>query len=307
MQWRDGVHVTGTPVWCDARRARDVCFVSHAYAAESLRHGQLIATRTTLALIARASRRSQPESQLAVPYARPFTLGSLRFELFASGHAAGAAALSIEGGERRVVYAGAVNPHGGGLGGPADARPCDVLIIDAHYGHPRFSFPDVADARRDTLAFADATSIIVVTSPTKGADVAAALADAGRPVRAHRAIHHAGQRLRADGWTLPPMRRWDGRVRDGEVLLWLDGVALPDRGSARVALVSGDAVDDDRVRAVEADAGFAWSNRADYGELVAYARASGATELFVTGRHAEAFAHAMDGHALGPVRQLQLF
>ena len=28
--WRDGVHVVGTPIWCDARRARELCFVSRA-------------------------------------------------------------------------------------------------------------------------------------------------------------------------------------------------------------------------------------------------------------------------------------
>ena len=30
VTWRDGVHLTGTPIWCDARRRRDVCFVSSA-------------------------------------------------------------------------------------------------------------------------------------------------------------------------------------------------------------------------------------------------------------------------------------
>ena len=30
VTWRDGVHLTGTPIWCDARRRRDVCFVSRA-------------------------------------------------------------------------------------------------------------------------------------------------------------------------------------------------------------------------------------------------------------------------------------
>jgi hypothetical protein len=83
--WRDGVHVAGTPIWCDARRARDLCFVSAADRVGRAGHGQLIATAATLAQLGAA-----PGPHLAVPYRRPFTLGTLRLELMPSGHALGA-------------------------------------------------------------------------------------------------------------------------------------------------------------------------------------------------------------------------
>ena len=58
VTWRDGVHLTGTPIWCDARRRRDVCFVSSADRVGRAGHGQLIGTPLTLALLGAAGRRS---------------------------------------------------------------------------------------------------------------------------------------------------------------------------------------------------------------------------------------------------------
>src|SRR5579859_7328899 len=87
VTWRDGVHLTGTPIWCDARRRRDVCFVSSADRVTA-GHGQLIATPETLAI---AKRRAREAGHLAVPLHRPFTLGTLRLELISSARGPGAA------------------------------------------------------------------------------------------------------------------------------------------------------------------------------------------------------------------------
>jgi len=68
VTWRDGVHLTGTPIWCDARRRRDVCFVSSADRVGRTGHGQLIGTAITLAMLgARAA------GHLAVPLRQRFT------------------------------------------------------------------------------------------------------------------------------------------------------------------------------------------------------------------------------------------
>src|SRR5262245_57711374 len=150
VTWRDGVHVTGTSIWCDARRARDVCFVSAADRPVRASHGQLIATRETLVLLASAS-----GNHLAAPYGRPFTLGAVRLELVPTGHALGAAALWIEHGGRRLLYAGAI--AGGrhvGLGAPAELRTCDALVIDAPYGTKEHRFPPATEAADATVAWA---------------------------------------------------------------------------------------------------------------------------------------------------------
>jgi len=328
VTWRDGTHISGTPIWCDARRARDVCFVSCAHAVPASRHGQLIATAPTLALLTRSDQHSRAESQLSVPYGHPFTLGTRRLELLQSGHAVGGAAMVADVDGDRVLYAGAVNPHGGGLGGEADVRSCDAVVLSASYGDPAFEFPPVEEAQAKVRTFAHevvakgAVAVLLVSSPSKGLDVAAHLANAGLEVRAHRSIHHAAQRLRGlDEASLPPLRRWTSgqvsRTTRRCALLWLarhvgslGRAALPPH--SRLALVSGSAVDSEAVAEVEVDAAFPWSNQASFTELLGYIDACGARRVYLTGRHAEPMAAAIDSAArsarvLGPPRQMSLF
>jgi hypothetical protein len=323
VSWHGGVHIEGTPLWCDARRVSDVCFVSNAFAVPAMRHGQLIATRETLALMAREHRHCLPQSQLPVPCGRPFTLGEIRLELFRSGHIVGGASLAVERGGQRVVYAGVVNPHGGGLGGQADVRRCDILVIDAAYGDPAHQFPPIAAAREQTIAFVRDTltagdlPVLAVTSPGKAMDVASALAVLGRPLRAHRAIHQAARKLTRAGVVVPRLRRWAGTFKDNEIILWLaDSLPVPARRSRgfvpRVALISGRAGELAQRRAGAPDAAIPWSNRADHGELRRYVLATGAKHVLVTGRYSHRFAAELAGaglssRALGPAHQLSLF
>lgn len=321
VSWRDGVHITGTPIWCDARRARDVCFVSHGGAVMTARHGQLIATAQTMALLARADHRRQAETVLAVPYDRPFTLGTRRLELFPSGHAIGAASLAVDVGGDRVVYAGPVNPRGGGLGGEAAMRACASLVIHVAYASPDVTFPPVdeavaavtADCRE--IGRSGGAAVLLVSSASKGLDVAARLAAAGDlPVVAHRAIQHAARKL---DLAAPPVRRLSRRVRPGDVVLWLasartalDRVALPT--GSRISLVSGAAADPGAIAASRADLGRVWSNAADHRSLIEYIAASGASAVYCTGRVAETFARSIDSRrrparALGPPLQMSLF
>ena len=73
--WRSGVHVAGTVVWCDAQRARDLCFISHArFRARSrsgVAHGKVLATARTQALLEAAGARAAGET-LVTPFSRPF-------------------------------------------------------------------------------------------------------------------------------------------------------------------------------------------------------------------------------------------
>ncbi|HUS68747.1 MAG TPA: hypothetical protein VMZ28_29630 [Kofleriaceae bacterium] len=325
--WRSGVHVAGTAIWCDARRARDLCFVSRADRVSASRHGQLIATAETLALLARAVRGAGGDSELSVPPGRPFSLGTIRLELFRAGSAIGAASLWVDLGERRVVYAGAVNPAGGGLGGAADHRACDVLVLHAGYGDPRVSFPPVDRAVDETAALvagavaAGGAAILLVAGALEGLDVAHRLLGAGLPpacdVVAHRSIHHAAQRLRTAGRLTLEVRRAGRAVRAGQVLLWpasrrseLERMARPD--ATRIALVSAGASEPDAVARARAEHGIVWASEADHAGLLRYVDESGARSIYLTGRFAEPMAaeltaRGLSARPLGPPVQMSLF
>src|SRR6185295_4086697 len=117
VTWREGVHLTETSIWCDARRRRDVCFVSSAERIGKTGHGQLIGTPLTLALL------GADAGHLAVPLRQRFTLGTTRIELIASGRGPGAAALYVEAGKKKLLYAGPIRTAPG-AGDVAEVRAC---------------------------------------------------------------------------------------------------------------------------------------------------------------------------------------
>ncbi|ACY18147.1 hypothetical protein [Haliangium ochraceum] len=333
-EWRNGVHLQDTPIWCDARRPRDVCFISHAHADGVPRHGQLIATAATLALLGPEA--GGRDARLAVPYGRPFTLGQVRLELLRSGVGAGSAGLLADVRGRRILYMGAVDADGGGagvgadageaargLGGTAEARACDTLIVSASYGRRECVFPARAEAAAKALAFARETvagggvAALLVSSPTKALDVAAYLAarDPALPLLAHRAMATASQRLRTVEADAPRLRAWSSKRAEPAVLLWPLRAreslgALP--AGSRAALVSGRAADAGALRELGVDTGFAWSDRADYPALLAYVERVGASEVLLASAQGDELAE--DLHAPGrvvrmlrPPQQMALF
>src|SRR5262249_5954264 len=148
---------------------------------------------------------------------------------------AGAACLLVDNAERRIVYAGTVDPRPGRLPGPAEVRGCDVLVLDATYGHPRFRFPPAAEVLArvrewvDARAAAGDTRAPLAEPLGVGLDLVAALGGAHR-VRVQRGVHEAARKLPALGFPLPPVSRFSGTPAPGEVVIW------PPSGRAAPAL-----------------------------------------------------------------------
>ena len=305
MTWRDGVHLTGTPLWCDARRRRDICFVSSADRLARAGHGQLIGTPLTLALLA-----AKDDGHLAVPVRQRFTLGTLRLELIPSGRGLGAAALHVDLGGRTALYAGAVRTARGGAGDPAEVRACDAVVVAAPFGEPHHVFPKLPGVIEQTMAWAaaelaqDRRPVLFVDTVIDGLEIALALARHDLAVSAGRPIRDAALRATTQ---LPPIST---PGREPRAAIWLDGdhgglvKALTGKRFA-TALVSGRALES----ATGYDAGFVWPSAADHAQLLAWIESSSAREVFVTGPCADAIVLAIGGRArvVGPPRQMALF
>jgi hypothetical protein len=325
VTWREGVHLTDTAIWCDARRRRDVCFVSSADRIGRAGHGQLIGTPLTLALV------GADAGHLAVPLRQRFTLGQLRLELIASGRGPGAAALFVDRAGKRILYAGPVRTAEG-AGDVAEVRACDTLIVAAPYGERRHRFPSLANAIAKTIAWTRGElergkhAVLLVDTALDGFEVARVLAPHGIALAGSAPIRELAKRARAVGM------RTNGRARstadDTEHLgptiavpsrepratLWL---ASDPKGLARamddrkhsLALVSARALGGSGVDDAELDAAFVWPNAADRASLLAWIEATKAKEIFVTGECAAAIVAALGDKAkfLGPPQQLSLF
>ncbi len=290
VEWREGVHILGTPLWCDALHTREVCFVSHAGVPEAHRHRQIIATADSVALLPTTARK-RPQSTLTPPYARPFSLGELRVELYPSGFMRGAASLVVDVRGLRVAYAGAIAPAIRQLDWPGQVRPCDVLIVDASYAHPRFRFapPAMVAAQVDVFVeqvLAEGGTPVLLAPLTLAMTLTTRLG-ARVPLVASRPIAEAAARLRALVPELPMVRRMDSAPRPGEVLLWpisgREARSLALVRKPRFALVDASAVDVGALVRARADTAFAWSDRAGHDDLVDYVGQCGASVVYAVG------------------------
>ncbi|HEX4456292.1 MAG TPA: hypothetical protein VH143_35770 [Kofleriaceae bacterium] len=297
VAWRDGVHLTGTPIWCDARRRRDVCFASSADRVATTGHGKLIATPTTLALVDAAA----DAGNLAVPLRKPFTLGTLRLELLASGRCIGAAMLHVDARGRTALYAGPIRVP------EADVRACDALVVAAPFGEAHHVFRPRAEVAERVVAWVRAervakhVPIAVVDTPLDGLEVAGMLADAGFAVAAGKSIRDAAARLPEVGARLV--------AKDADVIVRTERDRI--KSSAPTALIAGRAIDRHAYAL-----GFAWPFAAGRAELLAWIEHTRAKEIFVTGPCAEAIvaklnargrSEAQRARVLGPPTQMTLF
>lgn len=297
------MHLTGTPIWCDARRRRDVCFVSSADRVGRTGHGQLIGSPTTLALLG-----ARGEGHLAVPLRRRFTLGTLRLELISSGRGLGAAALYVDIAGRTVVYAGAVRTSAGGFAEPAEVRACDALVVAAPFGEDHHAFPAVDDVATELVTWTRAQlargtpAVLTVDTVLDGFEIAARLAAEGILVAGSRRLRDAAARLDGNA-QVPPLR---GIGRDVGAVIRIEGErAKPPADAFVTALVSGRALEG----AAGHDAAFAWPFVAGRRQLLAWIEQTRARDVFVTGACAEAIATTLGPRArvIGPPRQMALF
>ena len=321
VSWRDGIHLTGTAIWCDAKRSRDICFVSVASALPHARHGQLIASPKTLQILDMPGK--QAASQLGVPNGQPFTLGTQRIELFASGHALGAASLLVQTSDLKLIYAGAINPRGRGLGGAIDHRSSDILVLSARYGQSHFLFEDSDSIakrlteRCEEICADQGVALLLVDGIGKALDTAALLDKSGIELFAHRSIHVVTTALQKKRVALPALKCWNPRSKKGRVVLWplasWNKISLADLpAKSSIILVSGRAKDPDSLQAAGANEGFVWSNQADHAELLQYIQSSGARKLYLTHSvdQGAALADKLPGisvETIGPPEQLCLF
>lgn len=295
VTWRDGVHLTGTPIWCDARRRRDVCFVSSAERVGKTGHGQLIGSPLTLALLGATG-----GGHLAVPLRRRFTLGTLRLELIDSARGPGATALYVDIAGRPILYAGAIRAG-------AEVRACDALVVSAPYGKPEHAFPPLAAVIEQTVAWTAAElaagrrPVLLVETALDGLEVALELARAGIAIAASRPIREAAQRAGQAATTLhladqPLLVAAPGK--EPRAIVWLahdrDGAARAARGAAFTVS-----------RVVERG----WVHGAGRRELLAWIESANAREVYVTGACAEDIASTLGprARAIGPPQQMTLF
>lgn len=314
-----GMRVKGSPLFLDAQQPTELSFVSHAHADRIARHRQVIATSATVALL--EHRVGKVESALPAPYRQKFTLGTLSLELFPAGHVLGSAQVRVTRADRRVLYTGDLDTAAKLTCEPAEVPDCEVLVLDATWGHGRYRFPSRERLYEAMARFVERTlearltPVFLGDALGKSQEAMKAMELKRFPLVAHPAVADVCDLYAKFGQPIPH-RRWDGTSRPGEVLFFPASLAgsgqLDEIGPRRTAILTGAALEPDAALRFGTDEAIPLSDHADFESLIAFARATGACEIWTVNGFAVELAGAlrdrgMNAQPLKAPKQLELF
>lgn len=323
--YKQGIHLSGTGLWLDATRARDLAFVSHAHMDHVARHARIIATAPTARL---CRERLGIRDALTVPYRQPFALGDLTLELHPAGHVLGSAQILVRLpaalGGLTVGYTGDFSPYPSRTAEAAAPLRCDVLVIEATFGLPRYVFPPKDEVLAGMAAFADetiaagGTPVFLAYPLGKSQEVAKRLLEAGYRVRAHASVWDNCKIYEEHGVAFHGLHKFTDGARRGEVLVFPHQArktrAMLKVNGARFAAVTGWAIDSGAKYRFKVDAAFPLSDHADFPGLLRAVEESGARKIYVVHGFADEFVSALRHRGFDaaplkpPVReQLELF
>ena len=271
-----GIRLAGTDIWLDPRKKRPLAFISHAHRDHlGSSHETVITSLKTAALTASTLR---AHTVRAVNWHEKVELGGAKVELFPAGHILGSAQIMIEKDGLRIVYTGDIKVTASFTAERIEIRKCDVLIIECTYGHPKFLFPDRHEVAHDLIKFVKdcmarrITPVIVAYRVGKAQEVVKILGDAGIRTRLEHSIYEVTRLYTELGVSLLNYRRYPPFTPHREAI-----VVPPHRLSLvkpivrkRIALVTGWALDKEKISRFEHDVAIPLSDHADFAELLSY-------------------------------------
>jgi putative mRNA 3-end processing factor len=237
-------------------------------------------------------------------YGRPLRIGDVTVTLVPAGHVLGSAQVVIEANGARAVVSGDYKRHADPTCRPFELVSCDLFVTEATFGLPVFRHPPVGDEIARLLAsvrrFPERTHVIGAYALGKAQRLIAELRRAGwdRPIWLHGALVSLCETYRRLGVALGPLEFATGALASqlrGEIVL-APPDALADRWVRRMpdplpVAASGWMRVRQRARQRGVELALVISDHADWAELTATLRETGASEIWVTHGAEEALIH----------------
>ena len=280
VSYQRGVYLPEFDLWLDSRRRREFGLISHAHSDHTARHSRPVVSRNTGLLLAEYLKKSDP---ILLDFHEPLEFDGYTITLYPAGHCLGSAQVLVQSkatGER-LLYTGDFKSRSSPTNEPLEPVPCDILVMEATYGQPKYTFPSeeevLATAYRILNSWIDQGEKPVVQAWRlgKSQELLHLLLTQGFDVALEESIYNAARIYEAGGVSFPgELRSFDGSWTDGQVLIcppgkWhqanLNGV----RG-LRIMQLTGWAADSSNRWIRRGDATLPYSDHADFKELVDY-------------------------------------
>lgn len=270
-------------LWLDAHLPQsgpERVFVSHAHADHIADHREIIATGPTASFIQARIGGNAQWHLLAYGEPRKFPGSAAEYQmtLLPAGHIFGSAMCLLECAGESLLYTGDFKLRPGLSAEPCQPRTAQTLIMETTYGRPEYRFPPTTDILRGIVRFCrealdnDETAVLLGYSLGKSQELLCSLGDARLPLMLHGQVFNLTRLYEEFGQCFPPYERYDSGSARGKVLLCPPSITgsrmLKNLGPARVAVLTGWAVDANCKYRYQADAAFPLSDHADFPDLL---------------------------------------
>ncbi|TCT06811.1 ligase-associated DNA damage response exonuclease [Aquabacter spiritensis] len=299
--------------YIDPTRAVPRALITHAHSDHARPgHGEVLATRETLDLMALRMGPSHAGATQAIGYGESLDIGGVRVTAHPAGHVLGSAQFALTWHGCSIVASGDYKDAYDPTCTPFVPVRCDVFISEATFGLPVFRHPLAADETAKLLnslqVFPERAHLVGAYSLGKAQRVMALLRAAGydAPIYVHGALAAISAYYAERGIALGEIRPAADAPKAafaGAVVI-APPAAITDLWSRRfpdpvTAFASGWMRVRARARQRGVELPLVISDHADWDGLIAATRATGCTELWVTHGAEDALVHWAGAAGLG--------
>jgi putative mRNA 3-end processing factor len=300
-----GLYCTAGDFYIDPLRAVPRALITHGHSDHARAgHGEVLATRETLAIMGLRCGESFARTRQAIAYGEKLRLDGIEVSFHPAGHVLGSAQIRLATQEQVMVVSGDYKREADPTCAPFEPVACDTFISEATFGLPVFqhsqSTAEIEKLLASRALFPERAHLVGAYALGKAQRVIALLRGAGydRPIYLHGAMEKITEFYRSEGVDLGETRKVTAADRphlQGEIVicppsalqdLWSrkfpDPVACFASGWMRVRARA-------RQRGVELP--LVISDHADWDGLCATVRDTGCSRLLVTHGEADALVH----------------
>jgi putative mRNA 3-end processing factor len=300
-----GLYCTAGDFFIDPLRSVPRALITHGHSDHARPgHGQVLATRETLAIMALRYGVSFAQSTQTIAYGEKLRLGSIDVSFHPAGHVLGSAQIRLGSSQQVVVVSGDYKREADPTCLPFEPVACDTFITEATFGLPVFSHSRSMDEIGKLLAsrnlFPERAHLVGAYALGKAQRLIALLRMAGyeRPIYLHGAMEKLTDFYISEGIDLGETRKVTAADRPhlgGEVVICPPG-ALQDLWSRKfpdpvACLASGWMKVRARARQRAVELPLVISDHADWAGLCATVKDTGCAQLLVTHGEADALVH----------------
>ena len=296
-----GVYLPGLDLWLDSRRRREFGLISHGHADHTARHARPVLTHNTGLLLSEYFKKSSP---VLLDFHEPLESEDYTLTLYPAGHCLGSAQVLVQSkatGER-LLYTGDFKTNSSPTNEPLEPVPCDILVMEATYGRPQYTFPPQEQSMstayqvlRGWLSRGE-RPVVQGWRLGKAQEVLHLLLGQGFDVAAEESVYRIARLYEEGGVTFPgQLRSFDGNWAEGQVLIcppgkWARGALEGVRG-LRFMELTGWATDSQSRWGRRGDCSLPYSDHPDFNSLVDYVAQVNPKEVYTVNGFPELARH----------------